>query len=554
MNGALLVAALATPLVGALVAVLVPSGEARPGRTHRRKRRVEEATTGPPAAGDAPVPAVPSGERRRPLRRKSRAEEAAGGVAARPPPPPPEPDPERRPDPAAAERAGATARLAVRVAALVAAGLWTLVTVLGGADAGPLSGSGAIGPAAAGAALMLAAVHQPARRRPAAAGALALTLLSGGLALAAGGDRAVPAMVALAAGAVVIALVGRDDRGLGIIAVALAGLAAIAGGLSRLVSATDSFALPATGEVRLGTGLLLLGGAAAVAVAGGLRPRRTAGLLLPVGLALGVPAAAALGSAGDVMAIVLAAAAAATVAAWASLPQDSGGGVRLLVAALALASLAAAAVDAPGIAGTTTGLADVGRAGVPGAWLLAAAALVTAVTLVPVAALAAIPGMAALTVVLVADPEPAHLAVVALLAATAAIAVAARDRLSPDDGERDEQEAGDRLGPLAAGIPALAAGAWLLVAPGTWTWAGEAALEGWSRSVAVAVAAGLIGAVAAGATGRVAVPSLPCLAAPDPAGAGDGGGEGGARRLTLAAGLALGLALVALVVSSAHVT
>ncbi|MGI8758676.1 MAG: hypothetical protein ACR2K0_05165, partial [Acidimicrobiales bacterium] len=464
--------------------------------------------------------------------------------------PTPRPAAAPEPDPAAAERAGATARLAVRVAALVAAGLWTAVSVLGGADAGVLSGSGAVGPAAAGAALLLAAVHQPARRWPAAAGALALTLLTGGLALVAGDDRAVPAMVALGAGAAVIALASRD-RGLGTVAIALAGLAAFAGGLSRLAAATGSFALPATGEVALGTGLLLVGGAAAIAVAGALRPRRSAGLLLPIGLALGVPAAAALGPEGDAMAVVLAAAAAATVGARAARSQGAGAGMHLLVVALALASLSAASVDAPGIPGTTVALAETSRAGVPGAWLLAAAAVVAAVTLVPWAALAAAPGAAALAVVLVADPEPAHLAVAALLVAAAAVGVAARDRVQPDDGG-DERDAGDRLGPLAAGAPALAVGAWLLIAPGSWTWAGDAALEGWSRSAAVAVAAGIIVAVAAGVTGRVAVPGLPRLAGVDPTVADDV--TGGARRLTLAAGVALGLALVALVVSSGRVT
>lgn len=519
MNSAPLVGAIGLPVAGALVALLIPTGEGR--RPSRRKRRKQDAE-------------APSGE-------------AAVQTVAEP-----EPDPER------AVRAGSTARMVVRAAALASAGLWIAVTLLGRATAGAATATGVVGPAAAAAALLLAAVPRPQRRLPAALGALGLALLGGGLALAAGTASAALAFAMMAAGAVVLVLASRDEPVFGPAALGLAGLASIAAGLARLAATTDSFTLPAGERLGSFTGVLLVLGATAVVVAGALAPRRPLALLLPLGLALGVPAAAALSSGGDVVAVLWGLGAVAAMAGWAARPDAAPGGIRLLVVALALGAMAAAAVPAPALPGSSLAAGGVTQAGVPAGWLLAAASVVTAIVLVPVAALAALPGLASLLVVLVPDPEPARLLLGALAVTAATIAALALRRPASVDGngDRDGDRDGDRIGPLLAGLPALAAAAWLLFAPQTWAWAGEANLDRWPTSMAVAVAAGLAAAVAAGATGRLAVPDPPRLVAPEPVAAdleSAGSGSAGARRLAVLAGAGLGLALVALLASSERI-
>jgi hypothetical protein len=317
-----------------------------------------------------------------------------------------------------------------------------------------------------------------------------------------------------------------------------------------VLGGSGSFEIPAGGRLGLDAALLLVAGAGAVAVAGALRPRRSPVLLLPVALAIGVPAAGASAAGGDGLALVLMLLALTVAGAWAAV-ADQVRDARLLAAALALAALAAAAVPSSGIPGSGAAVRGVQAAGVPAAWLLAAAAVITAVCLVPLAALSALPGAASFVVVLIADPEPVRL-VLAALAATLAVAAAVAVRRSwPPTGDRDDPAGGagsaslDLLGgALPAAVPALALGAWLAVAPGTWTWAGEIYLDGWSDTVALAAAGGLIVAVAAGSAGRVALPRRPVLAAADPDLPSTGGGLGSA--LTLSAGVALALALVAL--------
>lgn len=423
------------------------------------------------------------------------------------------------PDPAAVERAGATARATVRGAALVAGGLWFAVTLVGHLVSGPLTASGPVGPAGVGAALLLAAVRAPVRRWSAVGGAVALTLLTGGLALIAGDASPRVAGAVLLGGAVVAALTSRGDAaGTAAAVLGLVGMVVLVGGLVRLATTGAESALltsPGTGGMLLApqppepaTAALLALGATAVAMAGALRPRSVAAPLLPVGLAVGVAALAALGPTGDAVALVLGAAAAAAAGAWAARPSA---GPQPMVGALALLALAAAAGDAAVPAGLPSG-------SLPAAWLLAASAVVTAVALSAPAALSAVPGAAALTAVLVSDPEPARLALVVLVLTAATLAAVAVDRgRAEDGGGLTRPGAGEHdPGPLLAGVPAVVIGAWLVVAPGTWSWAGAPALEGWSEGLTLAFAGGLAGAVGVAALGRVAVPDLPRLVGPDP--------------------------------------
>jgi hypothetical protein len=537
MNSAVLVAALVAPLLGALAALLVPTGRERRSRSGRRpSRRKTKAAAASGTQDDIAVDDTVGGA---PLPETTAASEIDRS------------EPPSAADADAVERAGRTSRTLVRVAAMVTAALWVAISLLGPSTAGPAQALGAVAPAAAGGALLLAAAPRPRRRLPAAGAALALALAAGGLALGVGDGGPGLAVAGLAAAAVITALTGRrgDDGNLGPAALALAGTAAMAGGLIRVAARTGDFTLPADAPLGLDAGVLLVGGSAAVAVAAALRPRSATGVLLPFALALGVPAAALMGDAGDGVALVLMLLAAGAGAAWALGPRSPWGDLRPLVAALALAALAAAAVATAGVPGSGAAVAGTRAAGLPAAWLLAAAAVITAVTLVPLAALSALPGAAAMVVLLVADPEPLHLMVVALIAATTvAGAVAVRRNPPPQDGGAASSEPGAVVDPLLVAVPTLVMGLWLLLAPQSWSWAGTPELEGWTETVALALAGGLIAAVAGGATGRVALPRLPRLTAPDPV-QGVENARAGAR-LALVAGVGLGLALIALLASS----
>ncbi|MBW3580830.1 MAG: hypothetical protein KY447_08780 [Actinobacteria bacterium] len=508
MNGPVLMGALLVPLLGALVAFAVPSG------TRRARRRFPRADDG----GDD---------------RAEGAESEITLVVV-------DPDP----DDTLTAPAGVTARTAVRLAALAAAGLWSAVVLLGGASAGPLSADGAVASAGAGASLLLASVSRPARRGPAAGGALALSLLTTGLALAAGSESATSTLpvFALAAGVGVVAVTTarEGDGGIAAAAVALLGMVAVASGLVQQSAGASTVSRGA-----FGPGLFLMIGGALIATAGALRLRRSASMLLPVGLTIAVSAGTTLASEGA--ALVLAFVAFAVAGGWAASPGDRGG-ERPLVVVLAFVALAVAAVPAGALPGWAPLVEEsASSSGVPAAWLLAVAAVVTGVVLVPAAALSALPGAAAFAVVVAAEPSPARLGVAALVVgAVVAAAVAVQRREASEAGGRGDDD--DGLGLLAAGIPALAVGAWLLVAPTTWAWVGDTKLANWSDTVAVAAAGGLIGVIAAGVTGRVAVPRAPRVVAPDPAVAGVD--PPGARGAALVSAVALGLALLALVVSS----
>lgn len=314
-------------------------------------------------------------------------------------------------------------------------------------------------PVAAGTALLLLSVRWPRRWVPrllaAAAGAVGLA----GVARATGAGDLSDVGAALAVAAVLVALAAWRERdgGLGPAALGVSGAAAVAAGLARLEGETGGFQLVEGRQLEPQPGWLLVLGATALVVAATRRPRRSGAVLLPAGLWLGLAAGGALEHGGDAIALVLAAGAAAA-------PHAHG--------AVALWALAAAAtpVEAAGAAA-----------------LLAAAAVIAATSLHPRAALAAAPGAAALAAALVDDGSPAR----AALALLGAVTVARLWRTDLDDVD---------LLPGRPSLPAtlaLAAGAWLLLAPETWTWAGDTRLTGWGTGILLAALGGAVGAYVA---------------------------------------------------------
>jgi hypothetical protein len=69
--------------------------------------------------------------------------------------------------------------------------------------------------------------------------------------------------------------------------------------------------------------------------------------------------------------------------------------------------------------------------------------------------------------------------------------------------------------PAEATIGALAAGAWLLVAPQTWSWVGDAELTDWRTAILAAAAGAVAGALAVAAFTELPF-ATPALDSPDP--------------------------------------
>jgi hypothetical protein len=332
-------------------------------------------------------------------------------------------------------------------------------------------------PVAVGTALVLASIRWPRRWLPRLLAAVAGAVAVVGVARANGTGDLSDVGVAIAIATVVAALASRLERdgGVGPAALAVGGAAAAAAGLARLETATGGFRLPDGRQLEPQPGWLLVLAATAIVVAAARRPRRAAAVLLPVGLWLGLATGGTLEHGGDAIALVLALGGALA-------PHVHG--------AIALWALAAAA----------TPVAGAGAAG-----LLAAAAVIAAVWLHPRAALAAAPGAAALAAALVDDPTPARLA----LAALAVVTVARLWRTDLDDVDLVP----GRASPVTAIVAALAA--WLLLAPETWTWTGDARLTGWGTGVLLAALAAAVGGyVALSVRGQDI--ELPALEVADP--------------------------------------
>jgi hypothetical protein len=344
----------------------------------------------------------------------------------------------------ALERTPWAAVRTVQAGAVVSAAAWALVLVAGARGRAaafhltPLLAAGGCG-----AALVAAAVldGEGTTRRALAATGTALSLVGLGLV---GGRQGVQVVVVVG-GLVLAALLTVDaarpeDRGAPAL-LALLGTAAALVGTGALLVGDERWDLPETGAVSHAAVVALVGAGAAWAVAGAIRRGRPPALLLPGGLVLGLAAAPLRPGADDLVALAAALALAAVVAAAAARPAI----------ALALLGLAAACAS-PGLA--------------PASRLLAAAAVLAAAAGErPVALLAAVPGGVALAVGVVDDGGwPA-----ATLAAAgvSVAAVLARRTLAAAVEDRAPADA-----PLTPGLVPAAAGAWLVVLPGSWTWTG----------------------------------------------------------------------------------
>ena len=351
---------------------------------------------------------------------------------------------------------------AVRASALLAAVCW-LVLLL---DASVVSvtrlhSAPIVAAAGFGAALLVAAVDGEAVERPVLLG-VALTAASIGVAAGRGATDGGGAVVALAAAAALASAAGRLAARMW--ATAAVGLIVAAIGVVALRSAANAWQLPLTDAAsHRGPGVLIMVGAALVAVAGCGRPRAPLTVVVPAGAFVAAQAAPIVHRTAGVtwFAVVLAAAAtAASVAARAGRPL-----LDRPAAALVLLGLAALVVP--------------GAARGPGL-LLASAGVVALGFGAPVAAALGIPGGIALAIALAAQGGGGAFAVGGLgaLVALALAAVVVRAGAVPR--------------PSIWTVPMFAAGVWLLVAPGTWGWVGPAALHAYDVGAARAAAGGAL--------------------------------------------------------------
>ncbi len=387
----------------------------------------------------------------------------------------------------------------VQAGLLVAAGAW-LVLVVSGATGH--TGAFHVTPLAAaagcGAALVaVAVVEGTTRRRSLSATCAALSAV--GVSLTAGSDGAAAAGVVggLALAAVLTADLGPGPAGTSrrgrMLPALLAGGGVAAGAIGFAVvhSRTGHWTLTTDAPVALGAIVAFLVAATLLGACGtlGLRPALRSGtepalrsgtepalraapergaLLLAGGLAVGLTAAPLRVGADELGAAVVILASAAVVAA----------GVRRGALSLALLALAVAAGPA---------------ALAPGSRLLAAAAVIVVAVDLPWAWLAATPGAVSLASGVIDDGGRLAFATAVGVAAVAVLLAQAAS---------EEGALGRRLS-LGA-VPAASVGAWLVVAPGSWTWTG-ASLAAYDEGTARAVAAGLLVVVAyvlVGALGR----------------------------------------------------
>lgn len=365
----------------------------------------------------------------------------------------------------------ATAVVAVVQASAAVSALAWVVLVGAGARGGsavfhvsPLVAAGGCGAALVGAAALDGG--RPDRR---AVMGTVLAVVAIFVALAGGGESgqvvvagAALAGLAVAAAASVDALPPVERRLA--IPFALVGLGAVVVGFAVLRAQGERWSLPSTGTIPRAAIVAFLLAGAALAVAGTLSGRRPTGVLLAGGLVLGL-AAGPLRPGGDELAAVAIALAVLAVAASA----DGRG-----PAALGLLALAAAA--GPAVL-------------VPASRLLAAGSVVATAVDRPAAALAAVPGGVALAAGVVDDGGPLA---ACLAVATTLVAAALGARVALSTGRAGPATPGARSPWATPGtFPAVIVGAWLLLAPGSWTWTG-ASLRSYDRGAALGAAAALV--------------------------------------------------------------
>ncbi|HEX8771585.1 MAG TPA: hypothetical protein VF711_12535, partial [Acidimicrobiales bacterium] len=391
-------------------------------------------------------------------------------------------------------------RRIVQVVALVSAAAWATLLLtssterLGAFHSGPLVASAACGAAL----LLLSANRDEPRRRTVGAGAFCLFFVE--LALAGGsegghGGALVGGLAATALCAVVASW--EPDRVAGALAPAAAaiGVSAIGVGFVVVHDKTGQWLLPAAGTATVPRGavIALLLGAAALCAAGGLRPGRSTVVLLAGGLGVGLRVGPLLGLAADL----------------APAAPGSWEGLAGLALALAAAALGAALLRKPPLAIGLLALAV--AAGpltlVPGSRLLAAAAVLSLAIDRRPAWVLMVPGGAAVVVGALEAGSALGTACAGAVAVVAAV-IAGVEAFDPN-GRPDGSD--ERLDILS--VPALAAGAWLLVAPSRWTWAAAQELHFYDLGAARACAAGLIAAVVFVAWSHRLAPRAPPLQA-----------------------------------------
>lgn len=344
------------------------------------------------------------------------------------------------------------------IGAALAAG-WLTLAVTGGATVGTVD----LSPIATAVGCGATALALTVRSRPGTAGLLATPLLLVvfpiAAALAIGGHTAL-VLVAL----VVACLAWTTPRWRAVgwsLLVGWAGAAAVVAGL-----------VVALGDLRAGVLAVEGTGAAALLVAG-------AGALL---------AAAAAAPDGEELLQVLVVP--GLVVAWVAVPLVDGAGPAAAV--LAAASLVVARHRPAACSFAAVALAAVGPAR-PAAALLGAAAVLIVALGPSLAWPAVVPGGVAAALGLAAGP-----AGVETVAAGVAVALAAAGLATVVDR---------RIVLRPRAVPAMVLGAWLALAPTTWTWAGTARLDDYQQGVTRAVAAGLLALVTAWMTGQLRLPS-----------------------------------------------
>ena len=376
----------------------------------------------------------------------------------------------------------------VAVAAAVVAA-WAALAAASGAQlaiAGTDVTISAGGAAAAGGAALLAGTASPRRGWGLAAILVGLLLLPAALAVAASGGEARPLVGVLP---VVVALGvagGGRTRTARLRAVAIAGIGTALLG-AAVLAGSPIYALTAR-STTFGATIVIAGVLLVIAGAGGSVGVPALKPLLAVGALAGIVGASAVPGVGVPLLVGAAAVGIASVRP---------------AAAVALFAFAVAAL--PG--------------GQPAASLLAASAVLAVAVERDWAVVAALPGAIAMVEVLMFPGEIAPRVVVGVVA-TLLGAQIARD-IFPARERKEADEEGSRLaapvdlaafpgvGPRRAErhrIPAIVLIAWLLVAPGSWTWAGDAGVDHYDTGAGRAVAvAGLVLVALAGADQRRAL-------------------------------------------------
>lgn len=359
-----------------------------------------------------------------------------------------------------------------------AAVAWATVAIGGGATVGRFHAPPMVAAAAAGAALVGAAVSHRRRLEQVLPVGLAVGALAAGLTLGLVEGRSGVLLVTMA---FVAALVLASERGRDLLVVgaaALAGLAWLAVGLVVVHGKIDSWTLPGVlapqAPAAAGAGIstfsaaTLLLGCAVLAAGGAVRGRPVDALLLigasaialrVAGAFTGPNAPSSVAHDGMVPVLALGLGAAAVAAALTASPP-------VAVALLAMAALA----------GPT---ADVGAA-----VLLAAAAVLCVLSTSPVAVAAAVPGAVAMAATLRSEPGVVAAGLAVAIAAVGGL-VAWRLRLSLASPMPRRP-----VVPAARAASLLAV--WLLVAPRAWAWTSPGLLATYQRGALLGLGGALV--------------------------------------------------------------